>query len=273
MNGIPIIKAMTAPGHRWQGKTGKQLQPGDRVTAKVLDIGKNGMVRLDLGRITVMAALRAPVAKGMLLPLEVVSSAGPLLFKIRDQQRRKATDAKTPRSDETPKKCPPSHRTILGDTARLDAALVKLRAMNRAPAKPLAPLGPQRRNGKSAGEAGQPTGVTTPPMPSNDPVQRSADHPPRKSSCRTEAACVAISVSLHPMGAAHADLQLTPEGLHVTLRLAEEAAHRMVVEHLEALTSALGALAPSVRVDAQRQPAETSPKNRRSRHGRVSVDV
>jgi hypothetical protein len=68
-------------------------------------------------------------------------------------------------------------------------------------------------------------------------------------------------------------LRLTPEGLHVTLRLADEAAHRLVTEELDSLTSTLAALAPSVQVDARLEPAEPSPSSRRFRHARVSVHV
>jgi len=274
MNGISIIKAMAAPGQRWPGGQGTHLRPGDRVTAKVMNIGKNGMVRLDLGRITVMAALRIPVTKGMQLPMEVVASAGQLLLKIRDQQRRRPTQPNKPHSDANRGNGPPSQRAILGDMARLDAALDKHRSLNRAMIKPLAPLDHQRQGGKpTAGEAGQPIGVAAQPTPSSDPDRLGADPYRRKSTNRIEDQHAAVSLSLCPMGDAHAHLRLTPEGLHVTLRLADEAAHRLVTEELDSLTSTLAALAPSVRVDARLEPAEPSPSSRRFRHARVSVHV
>ncbi|MFH1981270.1 MAG: hypothetical protein ABIL58_05480 [Pseudomonadota bacterium] len=88
MNAVSLIKAMIEPGGRAPIRGGGRLQPGDRLLAKVLDIGKDGMARLDLGRFTAMAALRTPVSTGMHLSLEVVESAGQLILKIRERKRR-----------------------------------------------------------------------------------------------------------------------------------------------------------------------------------------
>ncbi len=275
MNGISIIKATTEAGYRWPARKGNPLRPGDRITAKVLGVGKNGMARLDLGHITVMAAMRVPVTQGMQLPLEVVATAGQLLLKIRGEQRRRATQPNKaqPQGDATREKRPPSRHTVLGDRMRIDEALAKHRSLSRAMIKPIAPFDHQQESGKSVDKVGQPVSVAPPPTPSSSPERMWADRPPRKSFSRTEDRHVAMSLSLRPMGDAHADLRLTPEGLHVTLRVAEEAALRLLSEQLEALTSALKALAPSVWIDARRQSADPSPPGSLSRHTRVSVDV
>jgi hypothetical protein len=87
MISVTMLKAHVDHGNR---PPVLRLQPGDRLMAKVLDIGKDGRVRLDLGRFTATVLLDATVRTGMHLPLEVVENAGQLLLRLRTQKRRQA---------------------------------------------------------------------------------------------------------------------------------------------------------------------------------------
>lgn len=238
MTAVSLINAMIEPAGRTSRRPVNRLRPGDRIVAKVLDIGKDGMVRLDLGRFTATAALSGQVSVGMRLPLEVVKSAGKLLLRVRERKRR-ADPKATPR--------------LVADD---DLGMPK--GLHRKPLQADMVQRAQHRVDSAAGEADHVFGLSIPATSPKPPARHHVYARRRKQTDAQKIHQVAMSLSLRPMGDVRAEISLAPEGLRVTLRVTEENALEYVAQHQEALESALAALAPSVRVDALRHTPESN---------------
>lgn len=78
-----IIKAVPASRAERSGQTPFNLQPGDRLAGKVLQIESDGRVLIDLGESRVLARMGFAVQQGQTLKLTVVES-GPLLHLRAD---------------------------------------------------------------------------------------------------------------------------------------------------------------------------------------------
>jgi hypothetical protein len=246
---IHRIKAETFRGRRLSG-LGRRLRPGQRFTAKVLDVGKDGLARLDLGRFSVTAALGVPVKRGMQLPLEVVSSAGHILLKVRDAKRRKVQHRPSPPGNDKHVPSVQAHRSAPGRAGRLETdPLVRL-----PPERPSAPGDKPGHasipHEKPAENPGTTMGGGLPPAAHTDPSPEGVYGRPRERGGENGSHHVVISLSLSHFGDTRADVRLTPCGLDITLRISEPSARALVTKHKGELQAALAPLAPSVSVDA-----------------------
>lgn len=77
-----IIKAVLTSGDEQPGRGTTELQPGDRLTGRVLRVEQDGKVLMDLGGSRALARLGFPVQAGQNLPLQVVENGAVLHLQV-----------------------------------------------------------------------------------------------------------------------------------------------------------------------------------------------
>ena len=94
-----IIKAVSAPLESQRaGDLLKDLQPGDRLTGRVVNIESDGRVIVDLGRSRILAQIAFAVKPGQLLDLSVVET-GPVIHFRAGIPENALLNAPMPRED------------------------------------------------------------------------------------------------------------------------------------------------------------------------------
>lgn len=94
-----IIKAVLISDAGRSGKTLAKLMPGDRLSAKVIEVIGDGRAVVDLGRSRVTAHINFPVKAGQNLQLQVVDNGSVLHLRANDPQSSAGTPLPMPRVD------------------------------------------------------------------------------------------------------------------------------------------------------------------------------